>query len=151
MKLCDDLSNYRRSIRWLAIFRSSERKGRPGTDRLCSSFSFKFFFQCKAFWYSFCCCVSDVFCSLHTERCFRLETTPERYFFNKEKENSVSVMLYLYVLYFRVWDSYTKVGFLWGEKRVIKVCLWPCTNARSFSWFFLQSKRNCDFSVKVVY
>ncbi len=32
--------------------------------------SFKFFFQCKAFWYSFCCLVSNVLCSLRAERCF---------------------------------------------------------------------------------
>ena len=56
--------------------------------------SFKFFFQCKAFWYSFRCLVSNAFCSLHADRCFRSETTSERYFLR----NCVSITLYLFVL-----------------------------------------------------
>ena len=53
--------------------------------------SFKFFFYVK---YSFRCLVSNAFCSLHADRCFRSETTSERYFLR----NCVSITLYLFVL-----------------------------------------------------
>jgi len=72
----------------------SEQKVRSGTDLfVLVLFPLGFFSQCKAFWYSFCCLVSNVFCSLHAERCFRSGTTSERYFLR----NCVSIMLYLFV------------------------------------------------------
>jgi hypothetical protein len=82
--------------------------------------SFKFFFQCKAFWYSFRCLVSNVFCSLHADRCFRSETTSERYFLR----NCVSITLYLFVLL-----------LVFGIPAQMLDC-----------WINLQSKRSCcDF------